>query len=269
MTTIQDYRTISRNTDRYNAMIRNRADVKAQIAYFQANIGKIKTVDDFMKDDKIYRFVMEAFDLGSQTYAKGLIRKVLEQGVTDTDSLANRMSDKKFKEMATVLGFKEADGKTLQEPKIVNAIVDRFVEVKLEEQADQQNPAVRLALYFQRKAGGITNWYQVMADRALQKVVFTAFGWPDQMATQNLDTVVNKMKAKFNIADFKDADKVKTFLDKFSAMYDMTNNTSLDGTTSSTTNPYAAMDVLTRDSKASIISIDPSVLTALVNAKRF
>lgn len=265
MTTVQDFRNITANQTRSLDTISKRADLARQIDYFQKNVGKITSIDGFLKDDKIYRFVMEAFDLSSQIYAKGLIRKILEGGVSDTNSLANRMNDAKFKEMATVLAFKEADGKTLQEPKIVQAIVDRFKEVKLEEQADSTNPAVRLALYFQRKSGSITNWYQVMADNALRKVVFTNLGWPDSVATQDLDTLVKKLGQKINIKDFKDSTKVKSFLNKFAAMYDMQNTDA----TSTATSPYASMSVISSKSRASIISIDPSVLQTLTTIKRF
>ncbi|AWK88231.1 DUF1217 domain-containing protein [Azospirillum thermophilum] len=268
MTTLQDLRQVTRNQDRYDQMIRSRADVKRQIEYFTANIGKVTTVDEFMKDDKLYRFVMEAFDLGSQVNAKGLIRKVLNEGVTDPYALANRMSDSKFKEMAKILAFKETDGKTLKEPKIVQAIVDRFVKVKAEMKAEETNPAVRLALYFQRKAPTINNWYQVLADRALQKVVFTALDIPNQAALQDLDRLVTKIKTRFDIADLKDPKKLTKFIERFSAMYDVQNGFS-SGTSSVSSTVVSMMSPVSRRGRASIISIDPSVTMSLLKFPRF
>lgn len=265
MSTVQDLRNVMNNQTRSLDTLSKRADLARQIDYFKKNIGKVTTTDEFLKDDKLYRFVMEAFDLGSQIFAKGLIRKILDGGISDPNALANRMNDAKFKELATTLAFKEAGGKTLQEPKIVQAIVDRFTAVKLEEKADETNPAVRLALYFKRRAGNITNWYQVMADRAIQKVVFTNLGWPDSMATQDLDTVVKKLGQKLDIKDFKNSDKVKTFLDKFAAMYDMQNTDATSGASV----PYAPISIVSPRGRASIISIDPSVLQTLTTIKRF
>ena len=265
MSTLQDYRQISRNQDRYDGMIRARPDVKRDIEYFQANIGKVTSVDDLMKDDKLYRFVMEAFDLGSQIYARGLIRKVLEQGVTDDSALANRMSDTKFKEMATVLGLHETGGAPLREPTIVQAIVDRYTNVKLEVSTEDRNPAVRLALYFQRKAPTINNWYQVMADRALQKVVFTALDIPEQAALGDLDRLVDKLKKWFDIADFKDAAKTQKFLDRFSAMYDMLNGAPSGSATANI--PY--MEPVRAGRRPSIITIDPSITLSLLRFPKF
>lgn len=264
MTTVQDYRQIVRNQDRYESMIRSREDVKRNIEYFEANIGKVTTVDEFMKDDKLYRFVMEAFDLGSQLNARGLIRKVLEGGVEDSTSLANRMNDTKFREMARVLSFKETKGAPLREPAIVKAIVSRYVDVKTEVYAEEKNPAVRLALYFQRKAPNIGNWYQVLADRALQKVVFTAFDIPDQSALGDLDRLVGKLKARFDIADFKNPEKVKKFLDRFSAMYDMKN-----GASQANMSQVPSFGPISRNGRASVIAIDPSITATLLKFPRF
>lgn len=264
MSTLQDYRQIVRNQDRYDAMIRSRPDVKRNIAYFEANIGKISSAEELLKDDKLYRFVMVAFDLESQTYARALIRKVLDQGVKDPEALANRMNDAKFKEMATVLSFKETGGATLQEPAIVKAIVDRYVDVSLEVKAEESNPAVRLALYFDRKAPRITNWYQVMADRALQKVVFTALDIPEQSALGDLDRLVDKLKKRFEIADFKDPAKLGKFLDRFSAMYDLKNGGPAGA---SATLPY--IGPINSRGRSSIIAIDPSITMSLLNFPRF
>ncbi len=264
MSTLLDYRQIARNQDRYDAMIRSRPDVKRNIEYFQANIGKITSAEELLKDDKLYRFVMVAFDLESQTYARALIRKVLDEGVTDEGALANRMNDSKFKEMATVLSFKETGGAPLKEAAIVKAIVDRYVDVSLEVKAEESNPAVRLALYFDRKAPRINNWYQVMADRALQKVVFTALDIPEQAALGDLDRLVDKLKKRFDIADFKDPAKLGKFLDRFSAMYDMKNGVS---TGTSTNLPY--IGPISRSGRSSIVTIDPSITMSLLNFPRF
>jgi hypothetical protein len=265
MTTLQDYRQIIRNQDRYEQTIRMRPDVQRSIDYFQQNIGKITSADELLKDDKLYRFVMEAFDLSSQIFAKGLMKKVFSEGVTDNHSTANRMNDPKFKEIATVLSFAETGGAPLKEPKVVQAIIDRFVQARLEVSAEETNPAVRLALYFERKAASINNWYQVFADPALQKVVFTVLALPDQTARQDLDRLKDRISTKLDITDFKDPQKVRKFLDRFAAMYDMQN-----GPAQTSANLAASLiRPLSAGRRASIISIDPATTMALLKFPRF
>jgi len=263
MTTINDLRLVTRNQGRYEQMILQRPAVQRSIAYFQDNIGKITSAEDFMKDDKLYRFVLEAFDLGSQAYARGLIKKVLEEGVADSSSTANRMSDTKFREMATALGFAESQGENLKQPAVVQAIIDRFVDVKLEVDSEEKNPAVRLGLYFQRRAPNITNWYQVMADRALQKVVFTILALPEQTAMLDVDRQKELIAKRIDIADLQDPAKLAKLLDRFGAMYDVQNGSSTATAATPSIGPIA------RSGRASIISIDPSITLSLMSFPRF
>jgi len=263
MTTLVDLRMVSKNHDRYEQAVRNRPAVQRAIAYFQDNIGKITSTEDFMKDDKLYRFVLDAFDLGSQAKSRGLIRKVLEEGVSDQYSTANRMSDTKFREMATILGFAENGGANLTQPAVVQAIVDRYVAVTLEVESEDRNPAVRLGLYFQRRSANITNWYQVMADNALRKVVYTTLGLPDQTALLDVDKQKALLEKRMDIADLKSPDKVAKFLDRFAAMYDMQNG----GATATAAMP--SIGPISRRGRASVISIDPSITMTLMRFPRF
>ncbi|HYG86981.1 MAG TPA: DUF1217 domain-containing protein [Azospirillum sp.] len=262
MTTLQDFRQVARNQERYDQMMRKRPDIQRNIAYFEANIGKVTSTEEFLKDDKLYRFVMEAFDLGSQIFARGLIRKVLNEGVDDPNSTANRMTDPKFRQMAAVLRFKEADGAALQLPSVVKAIVDRYVQVNLEESSEETNPALRLALYFKRKAPSINNWYQVLGDRALQKVIFTVLDIPDQSAAHDIDKLKATIEKRLDINDLKSPEKVDALLERFAAMYDMRN-----GAPTTSAGSLPAIGPLQR--RASIISIDPSITATLIKMPRF
>ncbi|MGQ9369348.1 DUF1217 domain-containing protein [Azospirillum sp. ST 5-10] len=262
MTTITDLRLVTANEDRYEQMILKQPSVTRDIEYFKANIGKVSTVDAFMADDRLYRFVMEAFDLESQIYARALIRKVLEQGVVDDGALANRLNDSKFKEMATVLSFAETGGLALKEPKVVQAIVDRYVRVNLEVESEETNPAVRLGLYFQRKAPTLTNWYQVMADKALREVVYTMLDLPDELGMLDVDKQKEILSKRMDVADFKDPEKVAKMLDRFAVMYDIQNGSATVAAATPSIGPLSG-------GGSSIISIDPSITMTLLNFPRF
>ena len=58
--------------------------MKRATAYYLANIGKVKTVDDFVNNYQLFSYAMKAFGLADMTYAKGLMTKVLNGGVDET-----------------------------------------------------------------------------------------------------------------------------------------------------------------------------------------
>lgn len=236
---------------------------KRDIEYFTQTIGTVETVDDLMKNDRLYRFVMEAFGLESQLGSRALIRKILEGGVADESSMANRMNNRNFKDMATALRIAEDGGATLDDPDAVQAIVDRLVQVRMEKRAGEQDEGVRLALYFQRMAPEVRNWYDVMADTALATVFRTAFNLPDAVATMDVDKQKALYEKKFAFDDMKDPDKLQTLLTRFAANYQVQNGTA------NTTASAAALTILNASSSASIISIDPALTVMLSQYPRF
>jgi hypothetical protein len=102
-------------------------------------------------------------------------------------------------------------------------MVDGHVRQTMETDAGSQNEGVRLALYFQRKAAGITSPFSILADKALLEVVRTALNLPAQMSQADIDVQAATITKRLDIADLKDPAKLEKFLTRFAAMYDMNN----------------------------------------------
>lgn len=236
---------------------------KREVDYFKANIGTITSVDGLMKNDRLYRFVLESFGLESEVNSRALIRKVLEGGVTDKNSMANRMNNRQFKEMASTLRIAEDQGATLKEPATVDAIVNRLIQVRMEKKAGEQNEAVRLALNFQRVAPTLNNWYDVMGDKALSAVVRTAFDLPDQVAQLDVDRQKDIYEKKIPFKDLKDPEKVQKLMNRFAVMYDIKNGTGGSATSSVVSTLFAS------SGSTSVVSIDPAITAMLSSYPRF
>lgn len=112
ISTMTAYQMVTRNMTKSLERTAARPMVASETAYFQKNIGKVKNLDDFMKDDRLYRYAVEAYGLGEMAYAKALIKKVLAGGVKDTNSFANRMSDQRYKDFAAAFDFSSESAET-------------------------------------------------------------------------------------------------------------------------------------------------------------
>ncbi|MFD1985846.1 DUF1217 domain-containing protein [Mesorhizobium newzealandense] len=200
--------------------------VTGETTYYLANITKVKSIDDLMSNNRLYTYALASFGLDSATEDKDLIKQVLQGGVRDPDSVANKMTDKTYAALAFAFNF-EAYGENAttinpaQQP-----TVDKYMRQTLEENAGQTNQGVRLALYFDRKAPTITSWYDVLADTALASVVRTALGLPDSFASANIDKQAQLFEQKLDISDFSDPEKLGKFLTRFTSMYEINNPTS-------------------------------------------
>lgn len=226
LTTIASYNLISANLDR---TIKNTA-VQPQVAraseYYLANIEKVKSIDDFMGDDRIFNYAMKAWGLGEMSYAKAFMRKVLTEGIDSNDTFANSLADPRYREFAKAFNFKQFGSTTTIFDEVRQGAVDRYVRQQVEEDAGSQNEGVRLALYFERNASGITSSLGILADKALLQVVETTLDLPKSISLLDLDRQQKLIDDRLNIEDLKDPEKLSKFLTRFTAMWEIGNPTS-------------------------------------------
>jgi hypothetical protein len=189
--------------------------------YYMKHIGEIRSLDEFMADDKLYRYAVKAFGLSDMAYAKAFMRKVLEGGIDQRDSFANKLSDPRYKEFADAFNFARYPTSATSMEWAQKGTVDRFVRQQLEEQIGNDNENVRLALYFQRKAPELTNAFQVLADPALLQVVQTALGIPRESSAMPIDKQAEIISERLDFEKLKDPEELNKFLVRFSAMADV------------------------------------------------
>jgi hypothetical protein len=236
-TTTASYLQIENNLARTQSMVEASPDVKSATAYYQANIGKVTSIDDFVNNYQLFSYAMTAFGLGDMTYAKGLMTKVLQGGITDSSSLANTMSDPRFKAFATAFDFAGKGVSAATSTATTTSVVNQYVEQTLETDVGQTNQGVQLAMYFQRKASSVTSAFGILADSALLKVVQTAFGISSNSIGADIDTQAAAINNVLNISDLQDPTKVEKLVERFTAMWDATGN----GASAAATSPALAL----------------------------
>jgi len=204
----------------------NSDEVKAANQYYLTHIVDVKSIDDLMADDQLFAYAATAFGMDPEVDTKDFLRKILKGGVRDPDSLANKQSEPRYAAFATAYNF-EAFGEeaTTRNPAQLS-VTEKFYRQTLEEDAGQQNEGVRLALYFQRKASGITSFYQVLGDKALAQVVRTVLGLPDSFVQTDIDKQVKYFEQKLKVEDFSDAKALEKFLTRFTTMWEIENPSS-------------------------------------------
>ena len=74
-------------------------------AYFNANIGKVKTVSDLVNNYRLLSYATKAFGLGDMTSAKALLTQVLTSDLTSHTSVANKLNDSRYVAFARAFGF--------------------------------------------------------------------------------------------------------------------------------------------------------------------
>ncbi len=206
------------------------AAVQAETDYYMANVTKVTSIDDLMGDKRLLNYALSAFGLDPQTEDHTRLHSLLEGGIRDPNSPANKLNDKRYAAFVAAFNFEQYGKDATTYVAAGQTTVDKYMRQTLEEDAGQTNEGVRMALYFQRKASTLTDWYQVLADKALSQVARTAFGMPDSFASADIDKQVKLFESKFDIKDFADPAKLDKFITRFTTMYEIQNPTSTAST---------------------------------------
>jgi hypothetical protein len=223
LTTTASYLMVTRDIETSLARASATPRVERERAYYLANIGNVKSIDDFLADDRLYRFAMQAFGLADMAYAKAFMRKVLEDGVASADSFANKLTDKRYAEFAKVFDFASFGEATTAFDAAQQGAVDRYIRQTLEESAGAENEGVRLALYFSRKAESVTSAYSILADPALLKVVQTILRIPPETSAMDIDKQAALIASRLDIDELKEPTNVERLLARFTALWELDN----------------------------------------------
>ncbi|GGK42787.1 DUF1217 domain-containing protein [Salinarimonas ramus] len=223
LATALSYRLVASDLPRTLERTAQAPQASREIAYYREKIGTVKSIEDFLADDRLFSFAMKAHGLSDMTYAKGFMRKALVEGIDSRDAFAVKLVDKRYRDFVETFNFKRHGETATIFSRAVQGTIDKYVRQTLEETQGAQNEGVRLALYFERKAPSLRNMYEILADPALAKVVRTALALPDSMAATDIDRQARLFEDRIDLADFKDPEKLNAFIERFTGLWDLAN----------------------------------------------
>ncbi len=220
------YQLIAKDIGKSLERVESQPVVQRETEYYRENITKVKTIKDFVADSRLFNYAMKAHGLEDMAYAKAFMVKALEGGIDDTEAFANKMTDPKYREFVDAFNFARYGDTATIFTKAQQGTVDKYLRQTLEQDAGSSNEGVRLALYFERKASSIDNAYEILADPALTKVVYTALGLPSTFQSADIDKQAALIEDRIDFADFKDAELTGDFLKRFTTLWEIDNPSS-------------------------------------------
>jgi len=206
-------------------------DATKEVDYFGKTIPTVTSLDDFLADKRLTDLVLKANGLDPKKYDKDTLKKIFTSDPDDKKSYLNTTADARFKEIVASFNF-DKDGNltrakigTIQDKQAEANTQQQYVQMTLETQEGEKNDGVRLALYFKRKAGDVTSLYQILGDKALYQVVQTTYSLPAQISSMDVAKQVDLLGRFVKLEDLQDPKKVDKLIKRFTAMYDIKNNT--------------------------------------------
>lgn len=177
ISTFSSYSAITRDLDKSLERVGKQATVKRDTEYFNKNIGKVKTVDEFMKDSRLYNYAMKAYGLEDMIYAKAFIKKVLTEGVSSTDSFANKLTDKRYAEFAKAFNFSARKERATDYAPAQEGVMDRYTVAAAKAGVSVTDPAlIKVNKDYETAVAKVSSIDEFLGNDAVYNYAMKAFG---------------------------------------------------------------------------------------------
>lgn len=170
---------------------------------FRTRIASITSAEDLVKDRALLSVALGAFGLDDDINNTFFIRKVLEDGTSDPDALANRLADPRYRDLSATFGF--GTGLVLTGLSVfADDIIDRYEAKQFEKAVGEQNNDLRLAMNLAPAMGDVLSgnqtdtgrWFAMMGNAPMREVFQTALGFPSSFAALDLDKQLEQFRAR-------------------------------------------------------------------------
>lgn len=184
VSTYLSYKTYTADLSKSVKRTLSDAMVAREHAYYKENIGKVTSVDDFLKDQRLYAYAMKAYGLEDMTYAKAFMRKVLESDLTDQNSFTRKMVDQRYITFARAFNF-TASGEVAAGTPVAQDAADEAETIGLYSEARVRQGATVAADvdYYKARMSTLTSVDQLVSDSKLFKFALEAYGIDSSIAS--------------------------------------------------------------------------------------
>lgn len=213
-------------------------ELKRDIDHFRDNIGSVITAEALVSDRQMLSVALGAFGLEDDLNNRYFIQKMLEEGTTAEDSLANRFADDRYREFSEAFGFGPNEIPRTLFSNFADEIITKYEAASFEIALGQQDESMRIALYGQRVLTDIVGdeessvdqkWFTIMSQPPLRNLFQTALSLPSQFGQididQQLDVFKDRASRQFGSEDpaqFMDAEALDDLIRTYVARAQLT-----------------------------------------------
>lgn len=195
---------LDRTADTQRATFNESVPMQRATDAFREKIGAIQSAEDLVNNRPLLSVALGAFGLDDDINNKFFIRKILEEGTSNPDALANRLADNRYAAFSKAFGFGEVRPPRTELSFFADEIIDRYEARQFEQAVGDQNADMRLALNFapalsdivDGSASDTARWFGMMGNAPLRSLFETALGLPSSFGTIELDQQLEQFRKR-------------------------------------------------------------------------
>lgn len=221
---------LKRTADRQQQLVNKDPFVSRQVSAAQSRLPDIQSADELVADYQLLKFTLTAYGLEKDLPNKAFIKKVLKSDVSDKRSFVNRLSDKRYRKLASEVKIKQSSQPGIDES-TVEKMVGSYKRQMFHEAVGQSNQDYRLALnaikeigeMAKRDSSDATLWYEVISTPPLKEVFTKALGLNSSVLAKmpvdkQKDLLIDSATRSFgtsSVKDFSDEAKQEKLIRNF------------------------------------------------------
>lgn len=186
---------LQRTYDRQFETFTQSTELQRDTDYFAETIGSITTAEDLVADRRLLSVALGAFGLQDDINNTFFIQKMLGDGTTADDALANRFTDSRYQDLSKAFGLGPGEIRGSLNPGFADGIIAKFHSNSFEVATGAQDDTMRIALYAERTlaetvttdSSQAAKWFTIMGQPPLRSLFETALGLPDAFGQVDID----------------------------------------------------------------------------------
>ncbi len=208
----------------------NSAEQKRLVGGFEQKASSLTSAEAVVSDRQALTVALGAYGLQDDLNNRFFVKRVLSEGATEPDALANRMSDSRYKRLTTDFALDGLSGRVGVLPSTAEKISKNYLEQAFSVSVGETQQNLRLALNADNEFGRLAGldvsddakWFLLMGNPPLRSVVETALGLPSSLGQLEVDKQLEvfreKSKSVFGageVDDLANAEMRSNVVDRF------------------------------------------------------
>jgi hypothetical protein len=189
--------------------------VNVAITAFTQAVNTAKSMTQLLANPAFMNVLLTANNMSDQIGYTALATKALTSNLSDPNSLANVLTDTRWKTLAQTYSFSSTGLASFKNPATISSIANGYAAATWETNQDSVTPGLSNALAFKAQASTITSVDQILGNPTMRTVITTTLGIPQQIAFQDLTAQERAISTRVDITKFQDPKFVETFVQQY------------------------------------------------------
>ena len=197
------------------ARIGREPDLQRTMDQFRKAVERAPDVKAALRDPRVLSVLGKALGIPEAATQPGLASRALLSDLKDDKSVANRLSDRRWKEAAASLKLDTGGVAALRDAKVQATLLDGLKRARWREQLNEQTPGLGDALEFSERAGRVRTSLDVLGDAVMRRVVTGALGLPQQIAIQSVEAQARAVDSRLKVEKLQNPAEARRIAERY------------------------------------------------------